>query len=382
MKELTNNKLWISFLPWAELRESIKLGPITFWPYFEKGNQKKITDPEIKAYLNKLFNLFVDYEGNPIDTITICFYNHEFLLNDSVLKTIRQAVDVLIFASIVPALKIIVSGGNYSWRSTIPSADNFELYFLRLPNSAQDDFISFKFGNITSIVKIGSSKFQRPFVISKALLGQDKELIAGFDKCFVNSFSVDVRERLLRSLEWFRLAHVENARLSELSKIVMMATAFEILLKFPSKSNEKKKYFVKYIKEYIVSRNFTKENRKASDENCMCIKTLAEWWASDFYNLRNKIVHGDNVSPDDLLHKNKYLKYKGLLTHLDIADLVFLRCMMEELLVNGCIGNSFRSSKVLNKLNQNNKSKDKHIESWIRSFWGFDAIYKALGWIL
>jgi len=377
MNNLTNNKLWISFLPWAGLKESVKLGPITFWPCYVKNNYDKISsNPEIKSYLNKLFDSFVDNQGKPVETITICSYNNDNLykLTDSKYKTLREVVDILIFTFIASATKTIVSNRNHGGGWLPPTADIFELFSFRLPDSLQDNFISFRIdysiGPSINSYEIRTFKFPKPYATGGPLwLGFEKKLIGGFDSCFSDGFhEKGERERLFRSLEWFRLAH-ENAQLSELSKIVMMATAFEILFQF---GEGKRKDFVKYMENNIASDRFFKDTR--TDKGRAYTYSLAGWWAWDFYNLRSTIVHGDNVSQDALI-------YKKPLKHLIIADLVFLECMIQKLLDHKCIGNDMRSSKELDKLYQNNKSKDKRVESWVKWSWGFDAIYKALGWI-
>jgi cellobiose-specific phosphotransferase system component IIB len=87
----------VSFLPWIRFNSITKLGPVTFWPYYEEADQKVI-DPEVNAYLNKYFVSYVDREGNPVDTITICSYGkiNFHKLNDKEWQQLRNAVDVLI----------------------------------------------------------------------------------------------------------------------------------------------------------------------------------------------------------------------------------------------------------------------------------------------
>jgi len=378
MNNLTNNKLWISFLPWAELKESVKIGPITFWPYFGEDNQNKIADPEIKASLNKLFDSFVDNQGKPVETITICSYNNDNLyeLTDSKYKILREVVDILIFSFIASATKIIVSNRNHGGGWLPPTADTFELFSFRLPDSLQDNFISFQIdysiGPSINVYEIGNFKLPKPYTTGGPLwLGFYEKLIDGFDNFFSHKFhEEDERNRLFRSLEWFRLAH-ENAQFSKLSKIVMMATAFEILLKF---GKEKKEDFVKYMENNIASDHFLKDTRTDKKEKHYTY-SLAGWWAWDFYNLRNHIVHGDNISAEELIYN------KDPISHLVVADLVFSECIIQKLIDYNCIGNDIHSSEVLNNLYQNNESKDKCIESWIKWTFGFDAIYEALGWI-
>ena len=61
----------------------------------------------------------------------------------------------------------------------------------------------------------------------------------------------------------------------------------------------------------------------------------AACWAWDFYNLRSKIVHGDEVKPEELC-------YKDWVTHNIVADLVFWEFAVRELFENGCIGERAR----------------------------------------
>jgi len=381
MNQLINNKLQVSFLPWANLSKNMTIGPIIFWPYFNAKNQNKITDSETKEYLNKLFNLFVDYQSKPVKTITICSYNGNnlFKLNDSIYEILRFTIDILIFTSIAPMLKTIVSNINHSGGWAPPTTNIFELHSFPLPDSCKDDFIAFLAGKNFHLFKIGDSKFYKPFETGGIFLGPDEKLTIEFSRLFSEDFPKNIYKRILRSLEWFRLAHVEGNEISELSKIVMMSTAFEILLKFPEYSKEKKSYFVNYIKEHIVTKDFVKETRKISNKSCetTCERTLAEFWASDFYDLRSNIVHGDKLSLKDLI-------YKKSLSHIIVADLVFLECMMQVLFgsefnINNNVSLNEKFLELLTNKKHTNQIKKSLILKWI---WDVDDIHKALGWIL
>jgi len=213
MDKVTNN-LQISFLPWAGLKKSIKVGSVTFWPYYIEADQR-VSDPKIKAHLDKYFKSYVDNQGEPLDTITVCSHGDvDFRgLNDSEYRDLRNAVDILIFAATAPQTKRAVCANNYSWGP--PSADVFELVNQNFhPGS---DHIAVKAGSLLSGGwKIGDITFPKPWATGGTLWSLEEELIEGFDKCFSTGFPGDVRERLFRSLDWFRMAHVEGGQVSGL----------------------------------------------------------------------------------------------------------------------------------------------------------------------
>ena len=323
---------------------------------------------EIKTHLNKYFKSYVDYQGNPVDTIIVCSHgNVDFRnLSDSEYRDLRNAVDILIFVAIAPQVKNAVCANNKSWGP--PSGDVFELVTQNF--NLRDDYIAVKAGSLLSGGwRIGEITFPKPWATGGGLWRHEEELIQGLDKCFSAGFSGDVRERLFRSLEWFRMAHIESGQVSELSKVVMMATGFEILLQFPREG--KRKHFVDYMEKYIASDDFHKDNRTTGKGKTFPLR-LAGCWAWDFYELRNHIVHGDSILLKDLI-------YRDWITHLIVADLVFLELVKRVLFDQKCIGNNVRScaEEFAKGKDPNNGS----IELLARWFLGFNDVHRALGWI-
>jgi len=224
--------------------------------------------------------------------------------------------------------------------------------------------------------EIGEITFSKPWAIGGSFGTPDKELIQGFCKVFDTTFSNDVREKIFRSLEWFRMSHVENYEVSILSKIVMMVTAFEILLQVPNTSN-KKQWIAKEIEKRISNSDFLKETRTDSKGNDYTYSKVA-WWSWDFYEIRNSIVHGDYVKPECIQYCVLDIKW---LTHLIVADLVFWECVKRELFKHRCIGdNVYSCVKEWDKAYPE-EPKGTSIEPLARLFLGFDDVFKALGWI-
>jgi hypothetical protein len=199
----------------------------------------------------------------------------------------------------------------------------------------------------------------------------DSNLLQGLGKCLSPQFSGDVRERIFRSLEWFRMAHMEGNEVSAFSKIVMMATAFEIFLQFPREG--KRRHFVNFMEIRIASSKFNKDVRTSENRKSFNL-SLAGCWAWDFYELRSRIIHGDQVADEEL-------RYRNWLTHLIVADLVFLECVKRELFEQQCIGDDIR--KCANEWDDAfpENQTDTSTEQLARWFLGFDDVHKALGWL-
>jgi len=371
----------IYFLPWAgaAIKKTIKIGPITFWPYFSESNQR-ISNPKVKSYLDKFFKSYVDLQGKPVDTIIMCSYDDKDFhqLTENEYNDLRKAVDILVFAAIAPEIEESVCENNRSL--TPPTSNVFEL--LTFNFSPGNDCITIKNGSNYHVgIKIGEISFPKPLEAARGLWSTDKELIKGFGKCFSAKLPQNERERLFRSLEWFRLAHVEGSQVSDFSKVVMMATAFEILFDFSEKDHNKSGKLTKCVEKYLVTKSshseeFIIKKREfiIKKERKLVPHTLAGWWAWDFYKLRDKIVHGDSVSLSDLKYN------KGWITYLIVANLVFWECIKRELFKYECINDHLRIGKIL--LNGQVKGPFANlIADLTKCDLEFEAFHDALGWL-
>lgn len=364
-----NNHLQISFMPWAGLNKSITLGPVSFWPY-SKEAESKINEPTIRNYIGRYLKSYVDNRGKSVDTITICSHGKsDFrILNDVEFQELRNCTDALIFSVIASQGKNAVCANNRNFGP--PSSDAFELVTQNF--NMANDYVHVKAGSLTSGGwKIGEITFSKPWSMGGSFGKPNEELISAFNKCFSSQFPKDIRERLFRSLEWFRLAHTESEQISDLSKVVMVATGFEILLKFPQ--NGKRKYFVEYMERNISSNDFNRGirvNHRGKDYDM----SLAGCWAWDFYDLRSKIVHGESVPYSELI-------FRDWITHLIVSDLVFLECVKRELFKNKCIGRDVYECADKIARSAVEDEKQAITETLARWFLGLKEVHKALGWL-
>jgi hypothetical protein len=369
MDEHPPNFLQVSFLPWVELSGSLTVDLLNFWPFPAEADLR-INDQNIRNHLTKYFRCYVDHEGYPVKTLAVCSHsNTDFrVLSEPENQHLRRAVDALLFANIAPQTKVAVCSKNPTMS---PASSNvFELITQNFQPGS--DEIAVRAGSVLSGGwKIGRIVFPKPWETGGMLGTPDSKLLQGLGKCLSPQFSGDVRERIFRGLEWFRMAHMEGNEVSAFSKIVMMATAFEIFLQFPREG--KRRHFVNFMETRIASSEFNKDVRTSENRNSFNL-SLAGCWGWDFYELRSRMIHGDQVADEEL-------RYRNWLTHLIVADLVFLECVKRELFEQQCIGDDIR--KCANEWDDAfpENQTDTSTEQLARWFLGFDDVHKALGWL-
>lgn len=104
-------QIW--FMPWADLRQELRLGPVIFWP-FKKMAKNNVHDQSVLTHLQRYFGYYIDHRGHPVNTITICSRrtNDFRVLSGQKSSDIRKASDALIFTIISDATKAAVFANN------------------------------------------------------------------------------------------------------------------------------------------------------------------------------------------------------------------------------------------------------------------------------
>ncbi|MBU2541702.1 MAG: hypothetical protein KJ593_07345 [Candidatus Omnitrophica bacterium] len=363
----------VSFMPWADFKDELQIGPVLFWSFTNADT--KIKNQSLLKHLTRYFSSYVDHQGKAVDTIVVCSYkkNNFRCLSKKEYSDLRDAVNMLTFCAIAPTVKNAVCANN---RSMGPSSS--EVFQLITQNFIPgNNHIAVRAGNLLSGGwEMGEVTFPKPWSTGGFFKSPNEELMSGFNKMFENNVSVEVRERIFRSLEWFRLSHVQNEDVSFLSKIVMMATAFEILLQVPNVPN-KKGWIAEKLDEQVKCSEFiklTRTDNKGKKHRC----SKLYWWAWDFYNLRNSIVHGEHIEPK--LQRYHVSDKKWINYHI-VADLVFLECVKRELFNMGCIGDNARDcAKKWDESfpDEKDESATQLLAEW---FLGIKDVYRAMGWL-
>ncbi|OQY66056.1 hypothetical protein B6D29_03230 [Microgenomates bacterium UTCPR1] len=324
---MNNGYKQISLLPWLEL-EDIQIGDAIFWKY----NSTSIKDTNIKSYVDKYARCYIDKHLKPVKTIVIASYkdkNYFEPLSDEEYQSLNFARDILCFLCISEQSKIALANNNYSMGP--PSADIFDMVFQNFVPGTED--IAVKSGSVTSGGwTLNEIHFQEPWSTSGFFKGIHRYVYIAINKLLVSRQHEDFKNRLLRSTEWFRLAHLENGAISPFFRIVMMATAFEIIFDVPN-IPDKKRFLADKIDQTLAQQGHTQVARTYGNNKESKTRSATAWWMWDFYKLRNSIVHGDNIPLSNLVYSN-------WITQTIVSDMIFYAYIIYLLQKYGCFNDT------------------------------------------
>lgn len=108
-------------------------------------------------------------------------------------------------------------------------------------------------------------------------------------------------ERVFNALTWVRYAFLNADGYSYESRVVMMATAFEILFDLPR--NGKEEEFARRLELLLeVDKMGHPAIRKPNSWGALKTSTMYGWWAREFYSVRSRIVHEGVVAKSHLVN--------------------------------------------------------------------------------
>jgi len=321
----------ISLLPWLEIAD-IQIGNAIFWKY----DTSVISDGDTKTYLDKYVKCYVDKHQKPVKTISIASYkdkNYFEPLTTEEYQELNFARNILCFLCIGEQSRIALANRNSSIGP--PSSDIFDMVSQNFIPGAED--IAVKSGSMTSGEwTLDEIHFQEPWSTGGFFKNLNKHVLEAINKLLTLQEHEEFKNRLLRSSEWFRLAHLENGSISPLFRAVMMATAFENIFDIPN-VGDKAGFLSDKIDLTIAQDNFIKAIRQYGKNNEKSqTRSVAAWWGWDFYKLRNSVVHGDNIPMSDLI-------YSDWITHTIVADMIFYAYVVYLLKKSGCMTDEYKA---------------------------------------
>jgi hypothetical protein len=339
-----------------------------FLPYFPKQNfdetisrvhlfnlslfgEQYISDADLRKRIDKYSSLYVDANNNRSTTFTIAViddnYRFELLTEKQQLDLSRYAV-ALLFCNVVNNTQNRVC---VSEQFTL----SFQPFTVIQNGSSEADYIWYETGSYYRVLNsypLDSARFVTPGFIPPYNLFYlaDDKLMLGLANMIDNSQGED--DKYFRVLDWVRYSHLNSEGFSPESRIVMLATAFEIFFELPR--DDKTNKFVQSLESLLqvdkmlveddagklvqtglplITKPYTGHAGKTKSAS----HTIYGWWAREFYDLRSKIVHGDEITNTDIRnHKGeqhflvalkvlrfcfyKLLENKGYLTYKFLTD--------------------------------------------------------------
>ncbi len=320
----------VAFLPWLGINGEIAVGRVTISP-FEPG---AVTEPAVRDYLNRYFPRYMEVDATPVEVILVSKYPsvENFRYHTDLERRIlaRAAASLAVFAITAAWVIRLV----YKNEVPVPSADSFQLLFQRF--TAESDFVGVNTGRGFDTWPLDEVMFTRPWASSSVLWNPDAYMLEALGTLLVRPEEMDANfvERVWRSIEWFRLAHLDGADQTDEAKLIGMATAFESLFDLPESGKQEE--FARKIERLVFDTRMRRSGRLRRSGQRLDL-SLAGCWGWDFYEIRSRLVHGDQVPAAD------FATASGI-PHLVVADLVFRECILRQLFELRCFGDEIRQA--------------------------------------
>ena len=328
------------FLPWLNIKDSLQVHNIELCPItlseFPDSNE---LDQKTKDTIIKELSRHYDDNEKPREKIVLCKCDGKLFHKIDKTDEVNQAVEILAFLYTTMEFAVRISSPNASGGT--PCTNMFEMRHYQIPTDTTKI--------VTYVAGVnrfwGDVKFYQPLEAVHQELNCDNKFIKLFsEQLYSSDFDSAFRTRIFRGLDLLFYAHIETAQHLDVSKVILLATALEIILEIQEPHNKKIEILEKF--EEATDRFFIKEKRTLHIGECNAIKekgklnnNLAEftkiaWWGYDFYKLRNDVVHGEPIKSSDLFIQNG-------IPHKYIANLVLLEYIISKMpkLSQKCIVN-------------------------------------------
>lgn len=307
-------------------RADIKVNRLHLFNFWQFKDQY-IPNPQIRERMRQFCELYVDTSQNVLQTMTIAVIdeNYEFaVLTDDQMDDIRKYASGILLTSLG---KNSDDCGNFH---SCCVSEHF-LYFFQEFDLALS-YMTYTSGSYVRTKNMASdinkTRFVRPDYVSGTLMHfYDKRLYQAFANA-VDAHDATL-EYLYTVLDWVKYAFLNSEGYSYESRVVMMATGFEVFFHIPR--NDKSKVFAERLEALLgvdgydiydehyntIQTGLTRTTKMDGAGKVKCYRgnvpinlTVYGWWAREFYDLRSKIVHNGVVQHSDLVnHKDaQYLK--------------------------------------------------------------------------
>ena len=273
----------VVYLYHLPLEKSLRLGPLTIWPYYSTRNTF-IKDASVRKHLDRLFLLMCDCRNRPLKHIAVVSLGDfpDFKpYSEEVISQIRNIVNALFLSAAVENSSVAAV-----------SSENFRLIVQNFqPGSdryAIDDgsYVRISIGGLR--LKDAGVRLT-PRITQLDRLVYDENLLSGCIQC-LETGTKKFCEQIFSSLQWISYSYDNTPGFPYHNRILLLIIAFEILAAVPGSLTKKK--FTKWLeKTWNIPES---EKYKLSKQSEECQHGYVGWWGEDFYQLRNDIIHQIN----------------------------------------------------------------------------------------
>lgn len=199
------------------------------------------------------------------------------------------------------------------------TAENFSPVYQKfnLENNYMTEMDGYIVPTMHGGLEINKVKYYRPaFILSPMRFEIDKDLFNSLLELKIKR--PRIFKRIINATELFFESYYNSTLISRNARILLQASAFEILLNLPER--EQRKVFKEKIEKETAlpgEKKYTYYSERWRGKKVREHLTLKGIWADSFYTLRNHIIHG--VFPSD-----KEFFFRGKQNHILIALLFFI----------------------------------------------------------
>lgn len=320
-------------LPYIHLGdvEEIDLGFAKIWN-FDRMAETYLPDQALRLQVKKVLNSYKnsypfgikgEKKYEPIRGIGVISLGHP--TEKEISKEDRQAINdarLIVFCSFIANRNTITFNSNIG--HSMASSENYApVYFTAVIGSKYiTEMGGFVVASWHAGIDINENMILRERQIPNPSFDIDTDLFNALVQLRLKK--KQVFRRIISAIEVFYESYYNSPEVSHNARILLQASAFEILLDSKTGEGRKEmKAFLKKMATYPEDKqiNFTSERiNKVVQET----GTIKEKWADRFFSLRNHIIHG-HVPKENEYYFNKWQR------HFDIALYFFIFTLKRKL---------------------------------------------------
>jgi len=323
--------------------DSIRFGRATVWSFLTQSGQ--IADPKVRQRVSELLNMYQDQAGDPKRTTPVRNIGVASVgpldlrpLKPSEAKEIENLRFVLFLCCLADNVRW--QGPNSGHNAY--TSDNFDV--IRQTFNLGSESLADKVGVIVRRTLMGyridTAKFLTPAHVNRPnTFRYDSQLLAQLRR--LRRSDRALCNRILRATGVFLASYYNSHSLSIDARVLLQASAFEILFDLPEKDQRLAfKNAVEDLLAYCDERRYRYKYEVRSQKKSET-RTIKGIWADRFYTLRNHLIHG-NIVP-----QREYV-FRASQHHLVVSPIVFV--LAAKKLIDRARRNSGQSEAFSEKL--------------------------------
>ena len=300
--------LRVCYLPWAELEEEARVGPVRFVP-FAIWLESFVPDVVTRRFWERYARCHIGMDGGSVGSLTMAVVDGAVfgVLTAKQEDCIHRAADALAFAHLTSGYGSRALPENRGAGGVpIAHVDRFMLYSKSFMPTDRSATIT-TYGGMANW-SLAQLKWQRPpHVWGGLCVSPDKQLLAGLGRIVAVGPRHPFANQVWAALHWTRVAFSGGDGVEDAMRFVIMMTAYEALLakesiaivkaqgaKARRGGGDVKRAFKSFVNAHLNHQWLAIVKRDFKSGGIHQIPIPADWFYEGF-DLRGGIVHGESL---------------------------------------------------------------------------------------